>query len=376
MSGEKTEKATPKRMKKVRADGGLGRSQDLSAWLGMGAAAIMLPSVLDRTASAVRGQIGRVVDAAANPEPSVAVGALSEGLRAVLPAIAPMLVVVVLAAVAAAAGQGGLHISTSKLKPSFKSLNLVSGVKRLFGPQSWWEGGKAAAKTLALGAVLYTAIKGLQPVLLGSGSMPLSALLDAARDGSATLIRTAVAVGLALAAADVFMVFRRNRKQTRMTKQEVKEENKSSEGDPLLKGAIRSRQMAMSRNRMMAAVADADVVLVNPTHVAVALRYEPGRGAPRVVAKGAGHVAARIREEAGKHRVPMVEDIPLARALHAACELGQEIPADLYAAVARVLAFVMALRRRGAAAGMHKVPDGTAGTPHSTHPTSAATSAA
>jgi flagellar biosynthetic protein FlhB len=141
-----------------------------------------------------------------------------------------------------------------------------------------------------------------------------------------------------------------------MTRREVKEEHKQSEGDPQLKGAIRSRQLAMSRNRMMSEVAKADVVLVNPTHVAVALRYDPARGAPRVVAKGAGAVAARIRERAGEHRVPMVEDVPLARALHAQCDLGQEIPGELYEAVARVLAFVMALRRRGSAGGTHRVP--------------------
>ena len=109
----------------------------------------------------------------------------------------------------------------------------------------------------------------------------------------------------------------------------------------------------------MAEVATADVVLVNPTHVAVALRYEPGSGAPKVVAKGSGAVASRIRAEATERRVPMIEDVPLARALHAACELGQEVPAHLFTAVARVLAFVMALRRRGAGAGQHRVPGGS-----------------
>ena len=111
--------------------------------------------------------------------------------------------------------------------------------------------------------------------------------------------------------------------------------------------AARPRQCAISRNRMMADVATADVVLVNPTHVAVALKYESGTGAPRVVAKGAGVIAARIRAEAEEHRVPMVADVPLARALYAACDVGQEIPVDLYDAVAKVLAFVMALRTRG-----------------------------
>jgi flagellar biosynthetic protein FlhB len=129
-----------------------------------------------------------------------------------------------------------------------------------------------------------------------------------------------------------------------------------------MKGAIRERQRRMSRMRMMAEIASSDVVIVNPVHVAVALRYDPARGAPRVVAKGAGVVAARIREEADKHRIPMVEDIPLARTIYKACDLGQEVPADLYEAVARVLAFVFSLRASGlpaprpASVGPRKVP--------------------
>ena len=138
-----------------------------------------------------------------------------------------------------------------------------------------------------------------------------------------------------------------------MTKKEVTDEHKGSEGDPLIRSQRRARQLAMSRNRMMAAVATADVVLINPTHFAVALRYEPGKSAPRVVAKGAGVIAARIREQAETDTVPIVKDIPLTRALHSACELGQEIPAELYNAVARVLAFVLALKTRGSRAGVH-----------------------
>jgi flagellar biosynthetic protein FlhB len=186
-----------------------------------------------------------------------------------------------------------------------------------------------------------------------AGGWPVSALLDAAGTGSASLLQAAVVAGLVLAAADLFVVMRRNRKKTRMTKKEVRDENKSSDGDPLIKSQRRSRQLAMSRNRMIASVADADVVLVNPTHFAVALKYEPGKSAPRVVAKGSGVVAERIRDRAKDAGVPLVRDIPLARALHAACALGQEIPVDLYNAVARVLAFVMALRSRGAASGTH-----------------------
>jgi flagellar biosynthetic protein FlhB len=159
-----------------------------------------------------------------------------------------------------------------------------------------------------------------------------------------------------MAVADIVVVRRRNNKQLKMTKHEVKEEIRNSDGDPLLRGALRSRALAISRNRMMADVPSADVVLVNPTHVAVALKYDPSRGAPRVVAKGADHLATRIRELAERSRVPMVADIPLARTLYSACEVGQEIPADLYQGVATVLAFVMRLKRKGSAAGMHRLP--------------------
>jgi flagellar biosynthetic protein FlhB len=144
-----------------------------------------------------------------------------------------------------------------------------------------------------------------------------------------------------------------------MTKEEVKQEHKNTEGDPHVKGHIRAKQMAMARNRQMADVPTADVVLVNPTHVAVALRYDPERGAPRVIAKGQGAIAGKIRDLATEHRIPMVQDVALARALEKSVEVGQEIPADFYGAVAKVLAFVMSLKSRGSAAGLHRNPNPT-----------------
>jgi flagellar biosynthesis protein FlhB len=143
-------------------------------------------------------------------------------------------------------------------------------------------------------------------------------------------------------------------KKLKMSKYEIQQEHKQSEGDPHMKAQRRATQMAMSRNRMMSEVATADVLLVNPTHVAVALKYEADRGAPRVVAKGADEVAAKLRERAAEARVPMVQDIPLARALHASCDIGQEVPAQLFTAVARVLAFVMQLSARGVRGGFHR----------------------
>ncbi|MBF0689171.1 MAG: EscU/YscU/HrcU family type III secretion system export apparatus switch protein [Cellulomonas sp.] len=363
-SGERSEKATPQRLKDVRRKGQLGRSQDLSAWVGLGAAAVMLPGVLERAQGAALDQMAQVRHVAVTADPAQAVEVLRAGISSAVSTLTPMFLVLVLTTVVVAVAQGGVHARS--MKPRFDHLKPAAAAKRFVGPQALWQGTKTFLKTLAVAGVLYAGVQAMVPTLMASGHLTLSALLSAAGDGTSTLLRGGIAAGIGFAVLDLVVVMRRNRKSTRMTKQELKEDNKRTEGDPLVKGAIRSRQARMSRNRMMAEVAGADVVLVNPTHVAVALRYEPGSGAPRVVAKGAGAVAARIRELAAEHRVPLVEDVPLARALHGACDVGQEIPEHLFTAVARVLAFVMALRRRGASAGHHRLPTGPAlpaGTP-------------
>nr|WP_236623448.1 EscU/YscU/HrcU family type III secretion system export apparatus switch protein [Demequina mangrovi] len=359
-SGEKTEQATPQRMKKLRREGSLQRSQDLSAWLVIGSVVVVLPLVISQGGESAHAQLARVDAIAAAPDPLVAAEMLGDALLSILTTLGPALAVAVIAAIAAAAAQGGIRFAPKKLKPTVKHFSPKEGAKKLFGGQAWWNGAKAALKAAAIGVVLYLVVQGVVPVLIGSGVHSLQATLDIAIDGAMTLVRTAVIAGFVLAGLDALVVMKRNRKQTRMSKKEIKDEHKQAEGDPHIKGQRRQRQIEMSRNRMMAEVANADVVMVNPTHVAVALRYEPGTGAPRVIAKGRGHIAARIREKAAEAQVPMVQDVPLARALHDACEVGQEIPAHLYAAVARVLAFVMALKRRGAATGLHRDPEAEA----------------
>jgi len=352
-TGERTERATERRMKEVRAKGQLSRSQDLTAWVGVGTAVVMLPGVVSRASNALADQVYTAAAMAAHPDPLVALRALEMALGSLAGILGPMLFTVVAAVTAAAAVQGGIRLK--KFTPKFEQFNLLSGLKNVVGGQALWNGAKALLKTAVVGLVLYSVVQGLVPVLLQAGGLQVSALLGAAGGGVVALVQYAVAAGMLLALADVFVVARRNRKKTRMTKKEVKDENRSSDGDPLIKSARRQRQLAMARNRMMSAVAGADVVLVNPVHVAVALRYEPGKSAPRVVAKGADRVAARIRAEAEARNVPMVKDIPLARALHGTCELGAEIPVELYNQVAAVLAFVMALKKRGRAAGMHQL---------------------
>jgi flagellar biosynthetic protein FlhB len=360
-SQERTEKATDKRMRDVRSKGQLSRSQDLTAWLAVGLGALTLPLTISRAADAGAGQLFAVASVAADPDSGRALAALSDALGSLAGILGPLIATVFAGVLVGAALQGGVHVK--RFAPSFQNFNLVKGLGRMVGRQALWGGVKALAKTAVVGLVLWNVVQGLVPVLLSAGGLPVSGLLAAAGDGAASLLRYAVAAGVLLAVADVAVVMRRNRGKTRMTKREIKEETKTSEGDPLVRSHRRSRQLAMSRNRMIAAVAGADVVIVNPTHVAVALKYEPGRSAPRIVAKGAGTIAARLREEAEKERVAMVRDVPLARSLHAACEVGQEIPVEFYTAVAGVLAFVMALKARGGAAGVHTVPSGPAARP-------------
>lgn len=357
-SGEKTEKATPKRMKELRKEGALQRSQDLSAWLGVGAGALSIPAVAAGVIAVATTVLATLPQVIADPHQVDPGDLLIDQILGVGRALAPLFVAVVVTAIVASGAQGGFHIATKKLKPTFKHFNIAKGLKRVFGPQAAWNGVKAALKAGAIGLVLYLVVQSMVPLLLGSGYHSLTQILSTGAGAVTQLVRTAVVAGLALAVIDVLVIVRRNRKQSRMSKKEVKDEHKNTEGDPQVRGAIRSKQMAMSRNRMIAEVADADVVLVNPTHVAVALRYEPGKGAPRVVAKGKGHIAARIRQVAVDKRVTIVEDLPLARALHKFCDVNQEIPAHLYQAVAGVLAFAMALKARGAGTGIHRPPGG------------------
>lgn len=348
---ERTEQATEKRMKEARSKGRLSKSTDLTAWVGVGAAAVMLPFTLQAGSTAALDQLFSVRSVIESPDPAKALAALGDGLGSIMATIGPLLAVGALAVVGAAAVQGGIHLK--KLEGKYEQFNIVQGLGRVFGMRALWEGAKTLLKSGVVAIGLFLVVQGLMPVLLTSGSMPLSSLLSAASGGTAGLLQAAIGAGLVLAGLDVLVVMRRNRKHTRMSKQEVRDENKNTEGDPLVRSHRRSRQLAMSRNRMIAAIGGSDVVLVNPTHIAVAVKYEPGKSAPRVVAKGAGAIALRIREKAEEERVPIVKDIPLARALHAGCEIGDEIPVELYNSVARVLAFVLSLKQRGSAAGFH-----------------------
>ena len=352
-SGERTEQATPKRMEEVRREGRLSSSKDMTGWISVAAGALMLPVVLHSAQEFTTAQVRGLAEVIRHPEVETAERIVFDAFGGLLPILAPLFAAVVIGAIVGTLLQGGVHLK--HFKPNVDQFNLVKGVPRLFGRQALWEGAKSLLKTGVLGTALWFAIQGILPLFANAGGMTMSSLVSIAGGVIGALMQAAIVAGVALAAVDVLVVMKRNRKHTMMTKQEVKDEAKSSEGDPLVRQQRRSRALAMSRNRMMAAIGGADVVLLNPTHVAVALKYEPGRSAPRVVAKGADEVAARIRERAADLQVPMVTDVPLARALYSACKIDQEIPEELYGAVARVLAFVASLKRRGASIGIHRM---------------------
>jgi flagellar biosynthetic protein FlhB len=357
MAGEKTEQPTAQKLKKAKQEGQIGRSQDISAWFGMLAASIVLPRTLHSTMDHCRELMSKLPEVIANPDPVVAMVILKQALMSAAWAVLPLSMTMMAIGIAAAGAQGGIRVATKLFIPKFSRLNPLPGIKKMLGPQSLWEGTKALVKTGVLAAVLYMTMKDIVPLLMTAGRLQLASLLSIINHSVLSLIRAASVAGIVMAAADYFVVRRRTNKQLRMTKEEVKQEYKNTEGDPHVKGQIRARQMAMARRRQMADVPTADVVLVNPTHVAVALRYEPEKGAPRVIAKGSGAIATRIRELAAENRIPMVQDIVLARALEKSVEVGTEIPAEFFGAVAKVLAFVMSMKSKGSAAGLHRNPN-------------------
>ncbi|MBT8225267.1 MAG: EscU/YscU/HrcU family type III secretion system export apparatus switch protein [Dactylosporangium sp.] len=354
MTGEKTEEPTEQRKKQARREGQIPRTPDFGTWGGLLVASLLLPMTVSNLADRVHGLMITIAATIDNPSDQQALLLLQTGLRDVAIVAAPLGVALFAFSIAASGVQGGLRPAAKLFMPKFNRLSPLSGFKRILGPRALWEAVKALAKTAVLGTVLYLTISDLVPRLLTSGSFSLETILATVASTATNLIRTAAVAGIVLAIADYAMARRRIGKQTRMSKHEVKEEHRRTEGDPQVKSAIRSKQLAMSRQRMMAELPKADVVLVNPTHVAVALRYDPAKGAPRIIAKGAGAVAAKIRQKAMELRIPMVQDKALARSLYRDCDLGAEIPAHFYETVARILAFIMMLKAKGSAAGLHR----------------------
>jgi flagellar biosynthesis protein FlhB len=353
--GDKTEKATPKRREEARKRGQIARSQDLNGAVVLLAGLFALGVTGPATAQRLGDGLTEALHAGAGRDP-VTAGTIGDLLmqsgKAVALCLAPVVGACALAAIVVSVAQVGIKPKGAALKPDPKRLNPVTGFKNLFGPNSLVELVKNLLKvgvvaTVVLSSLLphlteYAAMVGMTPLQLG-GAIAANVRSLALRAGVAYLL-----IGLIDYAYQRF----RHEKSLRMDKEEVKEEAKQQDLPAEVRGAIRRRQREAARARMMAAVPEADVVVTNPTHYAVALKYDGTSAAPEVVAKGQDLVALRIRELAAEHGVPIVPDPPLARSLHASVEVGQQIPEELFQAVAQVLAYVYraAGRRRAALA--------------------------
>ena len=358
MAGDdKTEKPTAKRRGEARKKGQVAKSADLNGALVLSGGLI----ALSMTGAAIVSGAGAFMQMAfvkvATPG-QVSSAAGLKGIEAtvlhtLLSTIAPITVICLAVGILANVAQlGGVRPRLGALAPDFKRVNPMAGFKNLFGPRIAFELFKALAKVSVVGAGVAIALVPDITHLGASVGTPPGALGNLISSGVQGIAMRAVAGYLVIAVIDFAWQRRRHEKSLKMTKQEVKEEFKSHALPPEVRSAIRRRQMQAARARMMAAIPQADVVVTNPTHYAVALQYSGDHPAPVVVAKGKDHIAAQIRRIATESGVPIVPNPPLARELHKTVELGQMIPAELYAAVAQLLAFVYRMAAKRKKAGM------------------------
>lgn len=341
----KTEAPTEKKKKDARKKGTVSKSQDLGPWIVVLIGTYLLPAAISNTSTAAVRALESLKSMNRQPDPQKAVALMGQGLYGGLFAVLPFLAVCALVGVVASLAQTGLVLSLHPLKPDFKKINPITGAKNLFSPKSLWTAAKQVMKGALIAWLCWPYVQDVADELTRSGRVPLLDGLVAS--GHALMAMTRMTCYAVIVVGFLDFAYERRSKvlDLRMTKQEVRDEMKNTEGDPHIKGRIRQMQMALARSRMMNDIPTASVVVTNPTHVAVALRYDPATGgAPKVVAAGVDKVAARIREKAREAGVPIVEAKPLARALWRSCEVGDEIPAPLYEAVAKVLAFVRRLR--------------------------------
>jgi flagellar biosynthetic protein FlhB len=344
---ERTEAPSPKRLEKAREDGQVPQSRELATFVVLmtsGAVLWMMASGLGKTMSQiVRGSLQFGPDIARDSHYVMA--QLSSLVLAAALALAPFLALVVVAALASPLLLRGWLFSTKAFMPDFKRMNPLSGIKRMFSSQGLIELIKSLAKVGLLGGVAAWLIWSNLEAIFSLGMEEPSDAIRHMGDLIGKVFLLASGTMIFIVALDLPYQLWSHFNKLKMSKEELRQEAKESEGDPYLKGRIRAQQREMARRRMMAEIPTADIVVTNPTHYAVALKYTEGKmGAPRVVAKGADAVAAKIRELAVEHKVPLLEAPPLARALFRHTDIGDEIPATLYAAVAEVLAYVFQLR--------------------------------
>jgi flagellar biosynthetic protein FlhB len=298
----------------------------------------------------MRGAIEQISDPGIVSKQGIGLLMMSAG-KATLLAVAPIALACMLAGVAASVGMVGFRPSGKALKPDFRRINPLSGAKNLFGPNALVETAKSIAKVGVIAGIVALALLPRLPEFGGMVGISPTDFGSILATDMGSLVKRAAFAYLFIGLADFAWAKRRTEKSMKMDKQEIRDEAKGQNLPAEVRSMIRRRQMEASRKRMMSNVPTADVVVTNPTHYSVALRYDTSRAdAPEVVAKGKGIIALRIRELAAEHGVPVIPEPPLARGLYASVEIGHLIPEEFFGAVAAVLAFVYRTAARRAAA--------------------------
>jgi flagellar biosynthetic protein FlhB len=350
-AGEKTEKATPKREEEARKKGQVAKSQDLNGAFvligGLIALSIWGPGIVEKMGGSMRETIALMANPRAVNATLLAQLAMESG-KTLAVTVGPIALVCMFSGVLANVVQVRPRLMLSGLKPDPKKMNPLTGAKNLFGKNVIFEGAKNITKVVIVGAITTMAVLPELDELAALVGMAPGDFVSKLADMVMSIAVRAAAAYVLIALADLIYQKWRHTKSLKMSKEEVKEEQKSFTSPPEVRSQIRRRQMQAAKARMMSAVPEADVVVTNPTHYAVALKYDGEKLAPEVVAKGKDLVAAQIRKIAKENGVPIVPDPPLARSLHGAVEVGHQIPEELYQAVAQLLAFVYRVARRKA----------------------------
>jgi flagellar biosynthesis protein FlhB len=351
-SQEKTEEATPRRLEKAKEEGQVPRSRELttSAILLAGSIGLMVtgPLIADTLINIV--EFNFRLDRRAIFDPQYMVVHLTRSLMDAIFSLFPLFGILLVAAILGPIALGGWLWSTKALMPKMSRMNPMEGLKRMFGTKALVELAKALGKVLVVLILALWLLSAMQQDMLNlANQSPLKATVESLQMSGWAFVALSAATILIVLIDVPFQIWEHSRK-LKMSRQDIKDEMKDSEGKPEVKGRIRQLQREMAQNRQMAAVPEADVIITNPTHFSVALKYDPNTMAtPILLAKGVDHAALKIREIANEHNIEIMESPVLARSIYHTTDVDQEIPAGLYMAVAQVLAYVFQLRnyRRG-----------------------------
>jgi flagellar biosynthesis protein FlhB len=345
-SSDKTEDPTQKRLDEALERGDVAKSQEVNTWFMIAGATLVLSSFSGSIGSIQMPLRNLIANAALFHTDGPSLLGLARKLEYVLiAALGVPLLMLIISAIAGNMLQHRLVWSAESLKPRFSKISPASGAKRVFGKQAAANFAKGIFKLVALGSVMSAILWPERMRLESMVQFGPATILGLITTLTLKLLGAVVAMLAVVAIADYFFQYRQWFERQKMSLQDMKQEFKQSEGDPHIKARIRQLRQARMKKRMMAAVPKASVIITNPTHYAVALSYERGMSAPICVAKGVDLIALKIREIAKEHDIPIVENVPLARSLHASVEIDDEIPVEHYHAVAEVIGYVMGLKR-------------------------------